>query len=118
MNLSKVSIRVSAAYLLVVTGLATIAMLASWGWGLFAANLLTLPAGTLILGFLYFLAVPVLDLGYGVSGDGPLGLTVMVSGYVVAAVVNVVLVLGLVTLCRELRDSRRRARARGTTAST
>jgi hypothetical protein len=100
-NLSKVSIRVSAAYVLVVAGMATIAMLASWGWGIFAASLLTLPAGTLVLGFLYFLVVPVLDLGYGISGDGPLGLTVMVSGYVVAAVVNVVLVLGLVTLCRD-----------------
>lgn len=118
MNLSKVSVRVSAAYVLVISGMATIAMLTSWGWGLFAGNLLTLPAGTHVLGFLYFLVVPVLDLGYGVSDDGPLGLTVMVSGYVVATVVNVVLVMGLVTLCRELRDIRRRARARAATAST
>jgi hypothetical protein len=114
-NLSKVSIRVSAAYVLVVAGMATIAMLTSWGWGLFAANLLTLPGGTLVLGFLYFLVLPVLGLAYGISG--PLGLTVMVAGYVLAAVVNVVLVLGLVTLCRELRDSRRRGRVRAANSS-
>ncbi len=116
-NLSKVSIRVSAAYVLVVAGMATIAMLTPWDWGMFAANLLTLPAGTLVLGFLYYLVVPLLA-ATGFPGDGPLGLTVMVSGYVVAAVVNVVLALGLVTLCRELRDSRRRARARAASAST
>jgi len=103
---------------LVVAGLATIGLLTSWGRGMFAANLLTLPAGALVLGFLYFLVVPVLDLGYGVSGDGALGLTVLVSGYVVAAVVNVALVLGLATLCRELRESRRRARTRAAGAST
>lgn len=112
MNLSKVSISVSGAYVLVVAGIATIAMLVSWG--LFAANLLTLPAGTLVLGVFYFLVIPVLDLAYGISG--PLALTVMVLGYVVAAMVNVVLVLGLVTLCRELRDSR--ARTRAASAST
>lgn len=110
-NLGKVSIRVSAAYVLVVACLATIGMLTSWGWGwgIAAANLLTLPAGTLVLGFLYFFVVVVLDLAYGLSGA--FGLTLMVSAYVAAAVVNVILVLGLVTLCRELRDSRGRSRA-------
>jgi hypothetical protein len=116
--LGKVSVRVSTAYVLVVAVLATIALPAPWGWGLVAANLLTLPAGTLVLGFLYFLVVPMLDLGFGISGDGPLGLTVMVFGYVAAAVVNAVLVLGLVTVCRELRDSVRRARARAASATT
>jgi protein-S-isoprenylcysteine O-methyltransferase Ste14 len=116
-HLSKVSVRVSAAYVLGVSGMAIVAMLTPWDWGTFAANILTLPAGTLVLGLLYFFVVPVLDLGYGVSGDGSLGLTVVASGYVVAAVVNVVLVLGLVTLCRELRDSRRRARGRAASAS-
>lgn len=100
-NPSKASVRVSAAYVLVVAGMATIAMLTPWAWGMLAANLLTLPAGTLVLGCLYYVVVPVLHLGFGISGDGPLGLTVMVSGYAVAAVVNVVLVLRLVTLFRE-----------------
>src|SRR5262245_44120544 len=115
---SKLSISVSLAYVLGVAVITTIASLISPGAGQFAAWLLTLPAGILVLGFLYFLVVPVLDLGIGASGDGALGLTVMVSGYVVAAVVNVLLVLGLVTLFRELRDSRRRARARAAGAST
>jgi hypothetical protein len=84
--------------------------LTSPGAGQLAAWTMTVPGGTLVLGFLYFLVVPVLDLGYGISGDGPPGLSVMVFGYVVAAVVNAVLVLGVVTLCRELRDGRRRAR--------
>lgn len=110
--------RVSVAYVVVVALVTTIASLVSPGAGQFAAWILTVPAGAIVLGFLYFLVVPVLDLGYGISGDGPLGLTVMVSGYVVAAVVNVVLVLGLMTLCRELRESRRRARARTSSAST
>jgi hypothetical protein len=48
--LGKVSVRVSTAYVLVVAVLATIALPAPWGWGLVAANLLTLPAGTLVLG--------------------------------------------------------------------
>jgi protein-S-isoprenylcysteine O-methyltransferase Ste14 len=117
-KLSKLSISVSLAYVLSVAVITTIASLISPGAGQFAAWLLTLPAGILVLGFLYFLVVPVLDLGFGISGDGALGLTVLVSGYVVAAVVNVLLVMGLMTLIGELRDSRRRARARAAGAST
>lgn len=44
------------------------------------------------MGFLYYLVVPLLDAMIGISADGPLGLAVLVSGYVVAAGVNVVLV--------------------------
>jgi hypothetical protein len=66
---------------------------------------------------MHFLVAPVLDLGYGFSGDGPVGLSVMVSGYVVLPWSNVVLVLGLVMLCRELREGRRHTRARAATAS-
>ena len=106
------------AYVVAGAVVTTIVSLVSPGAGQFAAWILTVPAGVIVLGFLYFLVVPVLDLGYGISGDGPLGLTVMVFGYVVAAVVNVVLVLGLMTLCRELREGRRRARARTSSAST
>lgn len=117
MKLSKLSIRVGLTYVVAVAVVTTIASLVSPGAGQFAAWILTVPGGTIVLGFLYFLVVPVLALGYGISGAGPVGLTVMVSGYVLAAVVNVVLVLGLMTLCRELRDSRRRARARAASAS-
>ena len=117
MKPSRLSIGVSLVYVLVVAVVTTIATLVSPSAGQFAAWLLTAPGGALVLPFLYFLVVPVLDLAYGISGDGPLGLTVMVSGYVLAAVANVVLVLGLMTLCRELRDSRRRARARVAKAS-
>ena len=118
MNLSKVSISVSLAYVLVVAVVTTIASLVSSGGGLFAAQLLTVPAGTLALGLLYYLVIPVVDAATGISGEGPLALAVLVFGYVLAAAVNVVVLLGFVALCREFREGEGRRRRRARTAST
>jgi hypothetical protein len=113
---SRLSVNISLAYVLAVAVVTTIASVASPVAGQFLGWLLTLGAGTLVMGFLYYLVLPLLAAS-GFSGDGPAGLAVMVSGYVAAAAVNVVLVVGLATLCRELRDGRRRARARPATTS-
>jgi hypothetical protein len=115
-RLSRLSISISLAYVLAVAVVTTIASVVSPAAGQFCGWLLTLGVGTLVLGFLYYLVLPLLAAS-GFPGDGPPGLAVMVSGYVVAAAVNVVLVVGLATLCRELRDGRRRARARPATTS-
>lgn len=121
-KLSNVSIRVSSAYVLAVSVVATIALLSPMegqvaGWLLTLAWLLTLGPGTLLLSLLYFLVLPALDLT-GLPMEGPVGLAIVVFGYGLAAVVNVVLVLGLMALCRELRDGRGRARARAAGLST
>ena len=116
MKLSRLSTSVSLAYVLVVAVVTTIGSVVSPVSGQFLGWLLTLGAGTVVLGFHYYLVLPLLA-ATGFPGDGPLGLAVMVSGYVIAAAVNVVLVLGLITLSRELRHSRRRDRARAARAS-
>lgn len=100
MKLNKVSVSVSLAYVLAVAVVTTIASLVSPAAGQLGAWLLTLPAGAPVLGFLYFLVLPLLA-ATGFAGDGPLGLAVMISGYVLAAVANVVLVLGVITLWRQ-----------------
>lgn len=112
MRFSRVSIVTSLVYVLGVAVVTFVSLETGSGILLYAAWLLTLPAGALVLPWVYFLVVPVLGLGYGASADS-LGLVVLVGGYVVAALGNVVLVLGLIALCRELRDGRRRARAAG-----
>lgn len=100
-HLSSASVSISLAYVVVVAVVTTIASLVSPVAGQLAAWLLTLGPGTLDLGFLYYWVVPLLD-----AAGGPVGLPVMILGYTAAAVVNVVLALGVITLWRELRQSR------------
>jgi len=116
-GLSRLSTRLSVAYVLAVAVVVTVGYFVSPVGGQFAGWLLTLGPGTLVLGFLYFFAVPLLDLA-GFPVEGPFGPAVVVLGHVGAAMVNVVLVSGLMTLCRDLRDCRRSARARAGGAST
>lgn len=100
-HLSRVSVSISLAYVVVVAVVTTIASLVSPVAGQFAAWLLPLGPGTLFLGFLYYWVVPLLD-----AAGVPVGLPVMILGYTAGAVVNVVLALGVITLWRELRQSR------------
>ena len=113
---NRVSVVTSLVYVLGVAAVTFVSLETGSGVLLYAAWHLTLPAGALVLPWVYFLVVPALGLAYGASADS-LGLVVLVGGYVVAALGNVVLILGLMTLCRELRDSRRHARARAASAS-